>query len=406
MLEAAQYGAADPGSDESAAAREPPVGLGPSELAAALEVVLGQSGGSTALGLMGDRGDANYDEHWQEKRPSAPDGALPPEPLGPLCGSLLAELLVETWLVAGPDAAAPLVLRMVQATLHSADQAMRARVFDLLYTASIAGAALLGGAVPGGDVGIDAAAADAEPPANAFSPPGAPPEPAEQLYARPRSPSGVQRLRGGNNVPGSQLPSPRIHLPPKAMLGQADGGSSRSGADTVGPSPASSPRPAGASSGLSPQHYAGSPRSRLSRRDDQLRSPGRSSSSGSAVDELPGQLVGAFDAWLRKLVFELVSMLVQVYMNGIFWLTQCVSHVMLACVVKCWTFVRLTKSTPVSYLTHTARRGERAGVAGCRRLRAALVNAWRLLDPRRCQRDASECSARRDGCVLKVRLGP
>jgi hypothetical protein len=64
------------------------------------------------------------------------------ESAGQIAGCLLAKLLIDLWLTAGSDAAAPLALRMLQQALASPQPEHRAAAFDVLYNLSLHGCML------------------------------------------------------------------------------------------------------------------------------------------------------------------------------------------------------------------------------------------------------------------------
>ncbi|GBF94699.1 hypothetical protein Rsub_07435 [Raphidocelis subcapitata] len=318
----------------------PLAGLPPGDVAAVLEVVLGRAGGGAAASAVSGRWDEEAPEaHWVRppeaggagasagggRRSSTGGAAAARESLGQTCACILAKLVVDTWLAAG-HAAAPVALRMLQQALHHPHPAVRARPFDLLFNLSIH-AALLAGADGEGLAGPDAAPArGAAVGAGALAPPSAPPELAGQLYARPPSPAGAQRQRGGGSPTVAVLAAPRIHLPPQVM---ATGGPGSSGSSAGGGSSPRSPAGNGAGGPPSPrqqptpqlQQGLASPRSRLARGGDAAGVPGSPMSSGAtgATGEDSGGLWGLeagaleseFEAWLRQLLFELLVMLSQ-----------------------------------------------------------------------------------------------
>jgi hypothetical protein len=59
-----------------------------------------------------------------------------------MCGSILAKLVMDLFLRAGPGVSYTLVLRMLRAALRSRHGPTRARAFDLLYNLSVHGAML------------------------------------------------------------------------------------------------------------------------------------------------------------------------------------------------------------------------------------------------------------------------
>jgi len=361
--------------------QEPLANLAAADVAAVLEVMVGRAGGSAApsviSGLMEE--DQAIEAHWRpEAPPAAPAVASQPggrgagglagasssggaprppkESLGQMCACILSKMVIDTWLGAGPEASLPLVLRMLQQALHHPHPAIRARPFDILYNLAVHAALLSGcdddagggadedGLTPQRRAGYDAATT---PPLAAtgpgsLPPPSAPPELAGQLYARPQSPSGAQRPRGGSGQSVGQLHSPRIHLPPQVMAQQGAGSGAGSGGGTSPRSPLSSApvaaggAPNGGGGGpLSPvqqptpqlQQGLASPRSRLGRGDGPsalqvLASPGGSSAvvgEGSEGRWAPagGVLEMEFEGWLRQLLFELLTMLAQVSHAGL-----------------------------------------------------------------------------------------
>ncbi|KAI8463686.1 MAG: hypothetical protein J3K34DRAFT_494699 [Monoraphidium minutum] len=356
--------------------QEPLAGLAPGEVAAVLEVVLGRGGGGGGGGgggapsaVTGRRDDGDADAHWAPlPAPPAPEppaagrgaasssgGAAPRESFGAACAAVLAKMVVDTWLAAGGAASLPLALRMLQGALHHDSAAVRARAFDTLYNLSLHAALLNGndgdddgGGGDGGGYGAGAA-----PPQQQFAgggggapPPPPPPEPGGRLYARPQSPSGAQRPRGGSGQRVAQLPSPRIHLPPQVMQQPSPGGSA-SGSGSAGALSPRSPLALGpgalANGGggaspppLSPQLGLASPRSRLARgggggggfgdapdsphssaRAAPVAEGGDGAGSDAAVAAAglagggPGALELEFEGWLRALLFELLVMLSQ-----------------------------------------------------------------------------------------------
>lgn len=321
--------------------QEPLTGLASGDIAAVLEVMVGRAGGAVAPSAISGRWEEELPErHWQVPPPAEPPqqqqsgggagtGAAPRESFGQVCACVLSKMVIDTWLGAGSKAAAPLVLRMLQHALHHSHPTVRARPFDILYNLSIH-AALLSGIE---DSGPDSPPSLMLPTHAGLSPPSAPPERSDQLYARPPSPNGAQRTRGGSSLPVSQLPSPRIHLPPQVMQRQGpassgSGGSSPRSAYGPGgvPTNGSGPVAPQQSPQQQQQQYGlSSPRSRLGRGDALgPDSPGSSSraaspaagegrrrcweaSSGSSI-----ALEVEFEGWLRQLLFELLCMLAQV----------------------------------------------------------------------------------------------
>jgi hypothetical protein len=336
--------------------QEPLASLPPGDVPAVLEVMFGRAGGAAAASAVSGRWDEEAPEsYWQPAPPAGPAAsqggrgaaaqsaggassaggaaAAQGESLGQVCSCILAKMVVDTWLGAGPAASLPLVLRMLQQGLHHAHPSVRARPFDVIYNLSLHAALLTGcDDEESGDAGTPAARYnDAPPGAGTLAPPSAPPELAGQLYARPQSPSGAQRPRGGSGQQVAQLPSPRIHLPPQVMAQQAAGSGSgaSSGGGTSPGSPLSTAAAAAASGGAgmlssplqpTPQLQQGlsSPRSRLGRTEAPP-SPASSGAaarpggegSGSGLGPPGGALESEFDGWLRQLLFELLTMLAQ-----------------------------------------------------------------------------------------------
>lgn len=338
--------------------QQPPLdALSPADLAAVVEVVAGRAGGAAAPSAVSGRWEEEDPAaHWRPPAAAEAGGDAAPgnggaggggeeERLGQVCGCVLAKLVIDTWLSAGPEASAPLVLRLLQQALHHASPAVRARAFDVIYNLSIHGALLGGagwlegeasrpgtpGAAPPHAGGGGSGGSPSGGPAAGIAPPSAPPEPEGRLYARPQSPHGAQRPRGGAGAQVPALASPRIHMPPGVMGrgGPGSSGSSGSGGGTSPRSPLSLGPPAAGSGGVSPPQPSpmqplSSPRSRLGRGGAEaaaavpLESP-RSAGRGAAAEgagaqwgALPGSLELEFEGWLRQLLFELLCMLSEV----------------------------------------------------------------------------------------------
>ena len=355
--------------------QEPLDALPPGDVAAVLEVVLGRAGGGVAPSALTGRCDQEApDMHWRSPG-DAPAGAAPVEAaqqqqhqqrqqqpgsvrgsaaggaaatapprdsLGQVCSCILAKMVIDTWLCAGPAAAAPLVLRMLQEALHHPHPLVRARPFDVLFNLSLHAALLVPGEEDLSSSGGGASSSDGGP-GNMGSgvaihgglvAPQAPPELPGQLYARPQSPSGAQRARGGGPSSSSQLaaqlPSPRIHLPQQVM-GQAPSSAASSGGTSprspLGGAGSGNPSAAGPTAQAHP--LPGSPRSRLARKGTPAAesasrayspdgsgggTPQGAAGSGSSPQSAPRSttLEREFDAWLRTLLFELLCMLTQV----------------------------------------------------------------------------------------------
>jgi hypothetical protein len=398
--------------------QQPPLDtLTQGEVAAVLEVVLGRAGGAVApSAITGCCDEEAPAAHWAspsllpEGAPKVAAGAppaqphlssageggagggggrpgitLPRESLGQVAGCILAKMVVNTWLGAGPAAAAPLVLRMLQQALHNTHACVRARAFDLVYNLSIHGTMLSTSDDPKEGEGASQAAARSAAPLQVavgrLPPRSAPPELAAQSYARPQSPAGAPRTRTVAGHPVSQLPSPRIHLPPQVMAtpgggsGGSGGSSGSSGGGSSPRSPLAGHNPAtGGTTPPSPTPWPASPRSRLGRGANNGGAPfdgpaastaaggssgissGGSGGSGVAVPGLPGaaasgvsegnsssnmslgasgsQVQLEFEAWLRRLLFELLCMLAQVRYNA-----QCAQ----AHTARCCSKLRLSR---------------------------------------------------------------
>jgi hypothetical protein len=269
--------------------------LSAADVAALVEVVVGprqQGMPSAVTGCVEVAGEADA-RFWA----LLPPGSSSADSLGQAAACVLVKLAMDLWLAAGPEAAAPLVLRMLQQALQQPLPSQRARAFDLLYNMSLHGGLLRGQQDSEPTSPQHASGSSAGDRYNGAAAAPAPQSPRAQLHI------------GGPSAP--QLSSPHIHLPhqlltsaPAAGVG---GGSSRQG----------SPSPRSAHSGGSPApgSPAGSRLARSAAWDADPASPAGAQQPagggfGDAATLLSMEL--AFERWLLGLLFEALLMLAQV----------------------------------------------------------------------------------------------
>lgn len=265
--------------------------LSASDVAAVVEAVAGPRPGGGPSALTGrpevaSEADARF---WA----ALPAGSSSADSLGQAAGCVLIKLTMDLWLAGGPEAAAPLALRLVQQALQQPLPAHRARAFDLIYNLSLHGSLLRrAGESPPPSPG------QPSPGGGAVNPPG--PATARASVSSPRA----QLHIGGAGVP--QLPSPRIHLPaqllapssPTSMHSRCSPSSPVSMRSATPPSPAAPASPLG---------------SRLARSAawDAEPAPRAGGSTGeAAADALCMEL--ALERWLLGLACEALLMLTQV----------------------------------------------------------------------------------------------
>eukprot|EP00775_Hariotina_reticulata_P012214 gene12214-12352_t len=126
------------------------------DVAAVVEVLCGKPNPATPSAITGTIGLEDPAPYWQAHAASseqqqqqqmlykqAPGQQPHSESIGQISSCILVKLIIDLWLTAGPAAAFPLVLRMLQQALYQPHPDYRARAFDIVYNLSLHGCMLL-----------------------------------------------------------------------------------------------------------------------------------------------------------------------------------------------------------------------------------------------------------------------